>query len=525
MSLRIPRNLLLFGVFTSVGYVAFAAFLPGASSGFLLLNTYAWIFGFRIFANGFRPRWPLASLRILIDTNDLLFAACAFCYWCLFWFGIKLIPGGNEASQSAVAFLALNSVLLPVASHYAVEKSQRGKFILFYLMFGFVLILSVVAMELDSTAAELGEGLARWLSGLKLAVTAPRTFWYQVASNFSAAISWISIPAICFILAISLEALGDYFATRREEIDKTFAGADLSRLQLKTAEIVYVRKFIRKQPLAALTEATRKVENEQLGEIWGAILALYQTASPGATLKEEQELSKELTSAHEEARGNIEFLNRIQKQIEIGGERTVTRHDCRRLFKIAEERCWPDMIQRSSAESKSDLTALAQDNAKHAGSDLMAVLGLALAIVIFFATGATLPDVHGTEIIGAVVGTIMLGALGSSARILFITPMIRREGATAALVPPVYAVRPTILLLTILAVQALGIADWLATSGIAPAASKLSVDHNEGWFAGAVLAGATAIAVWMVSAADIRRSRLRKNRLKKARPAGASRSP
>jgi hypothetical protein len=118
----------------------------------------------------------------------------------------------------------------------------------------------------------------------------------------------------------------------------------------------------------------------------------------------------------------------------------------------------------------------------------------------------------------------MLGALGSSARILFITPMIRHEGATAALVPPVYAVRPTILLLIILAVQALGIADWLAASGIAPAASKLSVDHNEGWFAGAVLAGATAIAIWMVSAADIKRRRLRKNRLKrdhKARSAGA----
>jgi Na+/melibiose symporter-like transporter len=91
--------------------------------------------------------------------------------------------------------------------------------------------------------------------------------------------------------------------------------------------------------------------------------------------------------------------------------------------------------------------------------------------------------------------------------------MIRSEGATAALVPPIYAIRPIILLLIILGVQAAGVADWLATSGIAPAAANLSVEHNEGWFAGAIMAGAAAIAIWIVSVQDIKRRRARTSRI------------
>jgi hypothetical protein len=370
-------------------------------------------------------------------------------------------------------------------------------------------------MQLDSTAGDLGAGFASVLSGLKLAFTAPRTFWNQIART-SPSTAWISVPALCFILAICIEACGDFFTTRREEIAKTSAGADLSQLQQTAAKIIYVRKFIRKQLLGTLAESAIKVEGDQLIRMREKIAPLFKAAPEGIERKRQQELAKELMAAIDEANDNIEFLNRIQNQIKSGGERTVVRRDRRRLFRIAEQRCWRDMITRSSAESKDDLEKLARDIAKHAGSDLMAVLGLALALVIFFATGAALPEVTGTEIIGAVLGSIMLGGLGSSARILFITPMIRRETATAALVPPVYAIRPFILLVIILLVQAVGLTDWLATSGIAPAALKLSVDHNEGWVAGALLAGCAAIVVFMMSIFDIRRRRSERSDLTQA---------
>lgn len=79
----------------------------------------------------------------------------------------------------------------------------------------------------------------------------------------------------------------------------------------------------------------------------------------------------------------------------------------------------------------------------------MATLGLALAVVIFLSTGAALPAADGT---GLLLGTAMLAALGSSVRILFITPMIKQEEATASLALP-HAARPIALLLIILAVQ------------------------------------------------------------------------
>ncbi|MEL7106282.1 MAG: hypothetical protein AAGM21_10205 [Pseudomonadota bacterium] len=522
----IGLRLVLFASFTCVGYVVLEAFLRGYPASLLLFNTFLWLLVFRcvdfsalVGASGASGpgkvfRSPFFSLVRFTDLFGVAYCLCIFGYWYLFWYGISLLPAGTNASGSAIAILSLSAVVLPVAAHFARPKSQRTGSLFPFVFVGLGLAVSIALMELNTDATDLSTALADlqrvangWLAG-DMKDTSPAD-----TGTSDQNIVRMGLPAalpgmVCLALALLLEAIGDYLDVRRNSTPGRRTAKQVSEVAYKNAAIYLARQKFEEAPTAWLATIDTDYENEakrleeEIQDLRGSLISELENDSGhkrvragNQTLAYLEQQKQKIEAEYARSKNALTALGVVNQDI-------LTRRARRGYLKDLLHASWNNVHKYCVENEGQELERLARDYTKKSGYDLVAVAGMILSVFVVIADPSTWKMTLSESSIGVIAACALLGILGSSARMVFVAPILEGDETASAFVPPIYAVRPILLFaLSWLMLDFFGLEKLAIASPYFELTSSYSNALTAGWIIGAAMAFVLSIVAMMMAIA------------------------
>jgi hypothetical protein len=448
-------RLFFFGLFTSFGYLLYSIFLAKVSAAVLTLNTFIWLFLLqcvRYQDRAIKFRWPLASFRWALPSHYVGFALCQFSYWYLFWIAAGFLNNGAEFASLALALLALNTFATPIAMYFAKRNPAERISIAPYIVVAFLLFPAIVLLELDTSWQDLSSRLAF--------LDEPSSWSIDLGSA-------VSVVAICLLLAVVVEAVGDFLITRyevqhaskREAVDKEL---DVAMLATEKAE-----RYLRETPLERMIEDITELCRSELDTASSvsetAQKQLDDLPPVGLLLDNPDEIRQRAEYQKTEAAKIVKELG--EKLTRLKEYETLSSSEPKTVRFLLSRDFTPQVYSYFKKKVSPKEIEAARARAAEGPVDVMSIIGL---FISFFVLLPQLRQVDlGMSPWSIILVLSLLGVTGSAARTLFIIPLLRHKEAAIrhkaeALIPPIYAVRPLIfLMLGVLLLNVFGLADWI----------------------------------------------------------------
>jgi len=382
---------------------------------------------------------------------------------------------------------------------------------LLILLIGIVLFISILFMEFDSDGRSFSryimhvERIFKIMTGsLDVKTASPDD---AITASAQSTISYIG-AASCFIAAIICEAIGDYFNIRRENIEKTEYGTTLNEVYVTAARIAVLRKKIKNRDTMdewvnfATNESQIELKNEEnlRNEALSSIGNANQvTPTDHRLMGRLGDNYKAICDRITRVEIELEFFRNISEKIKNYGASLIDKRERKRILSYIQSKHWAKALAKVSAEEAAEISSCSKRFASNAADDLLAVIGLYVSILALIASPNDTGLTWGWAFFGQLIALIMVGALGSTARVKFINPLVRADRAVLEVVPPIYAVRPIVLwFIMFFIVKWLALPEYLKGIEIFSGIRAVSIDRNFGWIFGAILASMAAMITWII---------------------------
>jgi hypothetical protein len=504
--IRIGLRLFFFGVFTSIGYLLYGIFLSGVQATVLTFNSFAWLFIIQCFkfeGASVRFRWPFRSISVVLPSHLVGFAACQFAYWFLFWYGAASLRGAASTNFAplALGFLSLNTLATPLAMHFA-RRDQMSRYSVWpFIGLSVPLALGIVLIEADMTWHDFSARL-NFLDGIDA---------NSVAVDFS---SPAMLVIACILLAVIAEAVGDFLLTRRD----IMKGVSKKKFVEQFDEAAYIGReadsFAKTCNLpdlfALLIDACRDKFEAIEAELRNIAAKQKRSGdSPVAAIRRDTEARFQvlLKEANDRFDIALQRLLEVESFEEEFAQATPDQARMRVIRQTIVRDYYEELYEYVENRRADQWTRRMKEDVEEAAVDLMAILGLFLSSLLLLVdatrAGSLFKLFPGSW--QAVVILCLLGLTGSSARPLFLLPLLKRHAE--ALIPPIYAVRPLIYFgLGWLLLKYFDLSTWIKASFPEKTDTDVLPHFNVTYALGAILAVGAASGAWWIA---YRRSRQR----------------